>query len=584
MTLHNSLLSLTLAALFIAPLSSSASSLEYKISGLDRSLRDNVRGWLGPPPENPEERLNFMVSARDRINSGLQALGYYSADVTLDVDRSKPTWKMRVEVVPNGPVRLQNIQIEIAGPASEQESFQRLVKETGLQPGEVLNHQTYDQFKAKLQNLGQRRGYFDGSITVSRVEVDADGGTADVILEYDSGTRYRFGQLDYDATQLDLDQLEILQPFRAGDPYDVASLQKFQSALQQTGYFSSVVLRPQLAQRANYEVPLSLELFSARRHKFDLGVGFSTDTEEHVSVTWRTPRVNRFGHRQETRVQYSPINPSGRFIYSIPLSHPLDDTLQLSLQVEENEYGDIDSQQQEVAARREIKGDNWLYSYSLRGLNESWEVGDFRADNDYLLPGFSLSHKRRSGPLVNPDAGFSQYYTVEGASGKVGSDVDLLRLYADYVWVTSLAERQRLVARGQLGAVYISDKERDQLAPSLNFFAGGSQSIRGYSYQSLGNEVEVEQDDGSFRTFVVGGTRLVTASLEYQYIVNQNWRGAVFADAGDAFDEGDLDVNYGVGVGVHYLTPVGAIKMEIANPVGSDTPDWRFHFNIGAEF
>ena len=96
--------------------------------------------------------------------------------------------------------------------------------------------------------------------------------------------------------------------------------------------------------------------------------------------------------------------------------------------------------------------------------------------------------------------------------------------------------------------------------------------------------MEVEQDDGSFRTFVVGGTRLVTASLEYQYIVNQNWRGAVFADAGDAFDEGDLDVNYGVGVGVHYLTPVGAIKMEIANPVGSDTPDWRFHFNIGADF
>jgi translocation and assembly module TamA len=583
--LRSYLLVLTLAASLFFPLSSSAASLEYTISGVDRSLRDNVRGWLGAPPETPEERLNFLVSARDRINSSLQALGYYRAEVTLDVDRSQSPWQMQVDVTPNEPVLLRHIRIEILGPAGEEEAFQALVSDTVLRAGEVLNHQAYDVFRAKLQNLGQRRGYFDGSITASRVQVDADGGTADVLLEYDSGTRYRFGQLDYDATQLDLDQLEILQPFRAGDPYDVASLQKFQSALQQTGYFSSVALRPRLAERADYKVPLSLELFPARRHKFDLGIGFSTDTEERMSVTWRTPKINRFGHRQETRIQYSPINPSGRFIYSIPLSHPLNDTLQLSLRIEENEYGDIDSQQQEVAARREIKeGGNWLYSYSLRGLNESWDVGDFRADNDYLLPGFSVSHKRRRGPLVNPEAGFSQYYTVEGASEKVGSDVDLLRVYADYVMVMSLAERQRLVARGELGAVYISDKDRDQLAPSLNFFAGGSQNIRGYSYQSLGNEVEVEQDDGTVRTFVVGGTRLVTASLEYQYLVNQNWRAAVFADAGDAFDEGDMDINYGVGFGVHYLTPVGAIKVEIANPVGSDTPDWRFHFNIGAEF
>jgi translocation and assembly module TamA len=575
---------LILAGLLFFPWPATASSLEYTISGVDRSLRDNVAGWLGAPPETPEERLNFIVSARERVNSSLQALGYYRAEVGLDVDRSQSPWLMRVNVAPNQPVLLRQVRIEILGPAGEEEAFKTLVSDTVLRAGEVLNHQTYDKFKARLQNLAQRQGYFDGSIAASRVQVDADGGTADVLLEYDSGTRYRFGPLDYDAAQLDLDQLEILQPFRAGDPYDVASLQKFQSALQQTGYFSSVVLRPRLTERADLEVPLSLDLFPAPRHNIDLGIGFSTDTEERMSVTWRTPKINRFGHRQETRFQYSPINPSGRFTYSIPLTHPLNDTLQLSLRVEENEFGDIDSRQQEVAARREIKDANWFYGYSLRGLNESWDVGDFRADNDYVLPGFSLSHKSRRGPLVNPISGFSQLYTIEGASKDVGSDVNLLRIAANYVLVMPLAERQRLVVRSELGAVMISDKDRDQLAPSLNFFAGGAQNIRGYSFQSLGNEQAVEQDDGTVRIFVTGGTRLLTASLEYQYIVNQKWRAAVFVDAGDAFDEGELDFNYGAGFGVHYLTPVGAIKVEIANPVGDENPDWRFHFNIGAEF
>jgi translocation and assembly module TamA len=153
------------------------------------------------------------------------------------------------------------------------------------------------------------------------------------------------------------------------------------------------------------------------------------------------------------------------------------------------------------------------------------------------------------------------------------------------VLVVPIAASHRLVARGELGAVSISDKDRIQLAPSLNFFAGGTRSIRGYEYQSIGNEVEVLQDDGSSETFVVGGSRLITGSLEYQYYFNKTWRGAVFSDAGDAFDEGDIDLHYGAGFGVHYLTAVGAIKIEFARPLGDDDDSsWRWHINIGAEF
>ncbi len=66
--------------------------------------------------------------------------------------------------------------------------------------------------------------------------------------------------------------------------------------------------------------------------------------------------------------------------------------------------------------------------------------------------------------------------------------------------------------------------------------------------------------------------------------MNDTWRGALFVDAGDAFDEGEFEVNVGVGFGVHYLTPVGAIKLELANSVSEDDPSWRFIINIGAEF
>lgn len=83
---------------------------------------------------------------------------------------------------------------------------------------------------------------------------------------------------------------------------------------------------------------------------------------------------------------------------------------------------------------------------------------------------------------------------------------------------------------------------------------------------------------------MVGGDRLVTASVEYQYSFNDTWRGALFVDAGDAFDEGEFDAHYGAGFGVHYMSPVGAIRLELANNLSEEDPSWRMHLNIGAEF
>ena len=159
-----------------------------------------------------------------------------------------------------------------------------------------------------------------------------------------------------------------------------------------------------------------------------------------------------------------------------------------------------------------------------------------------------------------------------------------MRIYSNFTLVNTPAARHRIVARAELGAVFIAAEDRINLAPSLSFFAGGSQSIRGYGYQSLGNEVLVARQDDSVKSLTVGGDRLLTASMEYQYYVNDTWRGAVFVDAGDAFDEGEFEVNVGAGFGVHYLTPVGAIKIELANSVSEDDPSWRLHINIGAEF
>ena len=559
-------------------------NLAFKLQGLEGELQRNATAFLGDPPETAQERLNFLISARERVERSLQALGYYQAEIDLEVERTEPVWQLLIEVAPGDPVRIRDISIQVLGAAANDAEFTRLINNIGFESGDVLHHGHFESFRNRLLSLGQKRGYLDGEVILSRVEVHATGGTADVFVHYASGIRYRFGELRHDEEVVDYDLLDALRTFSRGDDFDQAQLQKFQGQLQLTRYFSSVTVQPEIQQRQDGEVPILVVLAPAKRHSVNVGVGYSTDTEERISMTWHTPRINRHGHSQVTRVEYSEVNPSGRITYNIPLRHPLNDILQLWGRTEENEFGDLDSQQDELGARREKRKDNWVYSYSMRGLTESWEVLQESSTNDYMLLGASLSQQQHTGSIVDPESGFNQLFTLEVANQDLGSDVDLVRFTGNLRLVMSPFPRHRVVSRAEFGVAEITSGERADLAPSLNFFAGGNQSIRGFGYQSLGNELDVKRTDGSKKTLVVGGDRLAVASLEYQYYFSDSWRGALFVDGGDAFDDGEFDLNYGAGFGVHYMTPVGAIRVEFANSLSDDNPDWRLHFSVGAEF
>ena len=561
-----------------------ATTLKFSVVGIEGEQKKNVLAYLGAAPESDENRRNFVVSARDKVESALQALGYYQPEIEIDLQRTEPKWRLSIVVNAGEPVRVRDINIQILGAAANDDNFTRLTSDTGFSSGDVLHHGRFESFRENVLSLGQRRGYLRGEIAASRIEVQVEAGTADVMLWYESGPRLRFGEIIVDNTLIDSDLFDSMLTFQPGDYFDQVRLQELQSLLQRTHYFSSVIVLPQRKRSLGDRVPVVVNLQRAKRHSFDVGVGYSTDTEERMSLTWRTPRINRHGHSQQTRLEYSPINPSGRFTYSIPISDPLTDVVQLWARVEENEFGDIDSRQNELGIKRETKDRNWIYGYSLRELNESWDIAGYSASNDYLLFGGSVSRRTHRGSIVDPEWGFSQLYTVEAAADQVGSDLDLLRFTAALRYVMTPVPRNRLVTRLDLGRVKIANGDRRDLAPSLAFFAGGSQSIRGYAYQSLGDELTVVEPNGETKTLVVGGDRLVIGSLEYQYYFTATWRGALFVDAGDAFDRGEFDAKVGAGFGVHYVTPVGAVRVELANSVSEDDPSWRLAFAIGAEF
>ena len=64
------------------------------------------------------------------------------------------------------------------------------------------------------------------------------------------------------------------------------------------------------------------------------------------------------------------------------------------------------------------------------------------------------------------------------------SDTGFIQLTASVKWIRRVSERGRVLLRGHAG--YTEANEFAKLPPSIRFFAGGDNSIRGYDFKSLG--------------------------------------------------------------------------------------------------
>ncbi|MCU7862329.1 MAG: BamA/TamA family outer membrane protein [Candidatus Thiodiazotropha sp. (ex Lucinoma kastoroae)] len=150
-----------------------------------------------------------------------------------------------------------------------------------------------------------------------------------------------------------------------------------------------------------------------------------------------------------------------------------------------------------------------------------------------------------------------------------------MQLYANSKFIYGLGEGDwRLLSRLELGATWADDLK--ELPPSKRFFAGGDNTVRGFGYQDLGPR---DEDDD-----VIGGRYLTVGSLELERHISGKWSGALFVDAGNAFDpDFDSETAYGVGFGVRWRSPVGPVRFDVANGSEGDERQWRLHIVVGPE-
>lgn len=572
-------LKLTALFLFFPSLAALAEqTVDIEIQGIRgfRAIRNtdlNVQ-LINKEEMDGSERYQHLVSKA--VDRGLRVFGYYESSVLFE--RKKRPGKrdlLIAHVTPGKPTKLAGTDVQIEGEAAQDENFIALRKNLPKE-GELVEHQTYDDYKTSLSRLALGHGYFDGEFKISRLEISPETYQAWWRILFDSGVRYHYGNITFNHSQIREDYLNNILNIKSGEPYLTAKLSELTNDFSSSNWFSSVLVQPNVNHKTK-TVDVDIILYPRKKNAMELGVGFSTDGGIHTQIGWTKPWINSRGHSFRTNLYISAPKQAIEATYRMPLlKNPLNYYYDFSAGWEGEKANDTDTKALTLSALRYWNNaQGWQYFGGLRARYDSFTQAKVTDKTLLFYPTIGFTRTRlRGGTFAT--WGDVQKITFDVGNKVVLSETSFMKVQASSAWIRTYADNHRIIARAEIG--YLHTKNIEKIPPALRFFAGGDRSVRGYGYKKIAPR------DAQNR--LVGGSRLLAGSLEYQYQFYPNWWGATFADSGLAANDFTTKaLRYGAGIGVRWASPIGAIKFDIATPIRDkdNSKNIQFYIGLGTE-
>ncbi|WP_291829020.1 autotransporter assembly complex family protein [Marinobacter sp.] len=553
------------------------SQVRVVFEGNHRDLRDNARIFVGDVEGRTADGLRrYASTAIAQVEQAIRALGYYNPVITSVVTESDDGLaELVLTVEPGEPVRIRSRNVEIEGPGGDDPEFTGQVPRQPAE-GDILHHGRYTTLRQAIQNRAGRLGYFDGEFITRRLEVDPSENLADITLHYRTGERYRLGSVTFlEGHDFDPDLLNRFVTFDPDIPFHADEVAKLNRDLSNSGYFSGVDIDASPNRAEDGVIPIDIGLTPRPPRSIGAGVGFSTDVGPRVRGNWREHYTNSMGHRRGADTELSELRQNVSTWYELPLDPPMTDSLRLGAGYQRENIEDVESERLTLGQQwRHQLDTGWMQVVSIRWEGERFRIGeDERGNSSLLLPGLSYSKLQANSPL-DPSRGYRLQFDVMGAHRAIISDADILHMNVLARGLYTLADNHRFLTRFNFGGV--ATNSFSDVPPSLRFFSGGDQSVRGYGYETL----SPRDADG----VAIGGRYQLVGGVEYQYEFIRNWRIAGFVDRGNAVDDVFDRLATGVGMGIRWVSPVGPLRLDIAKGLDEEFGGgWRIHFSMGPE-
>ncbi|KWC55847.1 autotransporter assembly complex protein TamA [Burkholderia ubonensis] len=546
-----------------------------------RAIRKLLKSHLdiarfGKRDDVSDDQFDFLVTATPQQVRDLTATeGYFSPVVRTDVRTRDGKRSVQIAVDPGPQTVVSSVDLTFNGPVGSEDPKQEAATRFAfsLKTGEPFTQAGWDAAKGAALRQLQSRRYLGAKITASEARIDPRTQRATLAVTFDSGPTFTIGKVDVEGVRRYPEKIVTnVNPLSEGEIYDVQRITELQRQLQNTPYYASVAIDVGNDTEKPDQTPVHVKVSEYPYNSVRGGVGYATDTGPHIqgaytyldtfgaawplTVSGRLDQIQQYG-----QVQLSMPPGSRAWTNSVLASYTNTDV------------SDTRIYSARVGVQRTRTGQYIDYAYSLMFYQDRLKQnGAGPTMSRALVPQWAWTRRNvddplfpRSGNLIHAEAGF--------AIKNVLTDQSFIRGYARGQQYVPIGKRDLFVFRAELGGVFTSGSSTGVPA-SLLFRAGGSNSVRGYGYQSIGNSVA-----GS----VLPTKYLTTGTAEYQHWFNRDWGAATFFDVGTATDAWGEKVFYkGVGVGARWRSPVGPINVDLA--YGLRNHSVRPYLTLGVAF
>ncbi|HAT8311264.1 TPA: BamA/TamA family outer membrane protein [Legionella pneumophila] len=515
----------------------------FEIDGIKGKVLANVETRLDELSQIKPLSQFTPTELQDQINKAIQPFGYFNAETSINNLNNK----IIIKIQPGSQIRIASIKAMLTGEGAQNPLLRKTLKELPLHIGDPLFSEQYEKAKQNIINTAENMGYLHGVFKKAEILIDEHKKSAQITLIFDTGPQYYFGQVQFDPTYISPQLLHRFVAFDPGQPYATDQVLKLNDYLSNSGYFSSVLVKPQITDAQT--VPVIVHLQPVPKYSYSFGLGYGTDTGVRGKAALHVIPVNRQGHKFNAVAQGSFRQNALQAQYVIPGKNPVTDQYALTGNFSNLNYNAGYSNATLLSLSQLHNVNQFQRALSLNALYESFHYSlQPNTDQFLLYPKANITFSKTKNLLFSP-SGYNITFNALGANKAVLSHLNFGQLSLDAKAALTLDSLHlRLYGHTIQGITAINDI--NELPLSLALLLGGTDNLKAYSFNSIG--------PGKIITY--GG-------FEIQKEFKKNWYLVGFYDAGDVYNPSVKNIQYDIGGGLMWVSPIGPIKVGLAQSV-----------------
>ena len=479
----------------------------------------------------------------------------------------------------------------------KEEEFKSLVT---IQPGEAYSADTVATTTKAFTDYFGTFGFAFAKVEAVP-EIDRVSNRVNFVLRAEPSRRAYVRRINISGNNRTRDEV-VRREFRQFESswYDGDKIRLSRDRVDRLGYFTEVNVDTQDVTGTNDQIDVSVNVVEKPTGNLQLGAGFSS--AEKIALSFGIRQENVFGSGNYLGVEVNTSKINRQIVFSTVDPYFTQNGISRSIDVYHRTVRPLDGQ----------GGD---YGLKTTGASIRFGVPFTETDTVYFGSGYErltiqpginalpstyqnyanlYGYTSTSIPLTvgwtrdNRDSALvptkGLYQRASGEWGVAG-DARYLRSNYQVQQYIPLNKQFTLGLNGELG--WGKGLNGRPFSVFKNFSSGGLGSVRGFQQGSLGPRDAAD--------LALGGPKKITMNVELSAPFpgagnDRTLRMYGFIDAGNVYGENDpyrlKDLRASYGVGISWISPVGPLRLAIANPLRKKVGDRieRFQFQIGTSF